>query len=68
MPGGGYHSVAPGQVTDDSEMMMSLMWAYIESNEAVEGQEDEKKIRKLDLEKVGDRYARWYSSDPFDIG
>ena len=35
MPGGGHHGVAAGQVTDDSEMMMSLMLGYIASNENV---------------------------------
>ena len=35
MPGGGYFGVAAGQVTDDSEMMMSLMQGYINSNENV---------------------------------
>lgn len=32
MPGGGYHGVAPGQVTDDSELMQCLLWGYVESN------------------------------------
>lgn len=26
MPGGGPHKVGPGQITDDSEMAMSLLW------------------------------------------
>ena len=26
MPGGGPHRVGPGQITDDSEMAMSMMW------------------------------------------
>jgi len=32
MPGGGPHSVAPGQVTDDSELAMCLMWAILKGN------------------------------------
>lgn len=43
MPGGGYHGCAPGQVTDDSEMMMSLTFGYIKSNENV-GPGDEKQF------------------------
>ena len=35
MLGGGHHGVAPGQVTDDSEMMMSLMTGYIKSNQNI---------------------------------
>ena len=32
MPGGGPHKVAPGQVTEDSELAMCLMWGLIEGN------------------------------------
>lgn len=35
MPGGGHHGVAPGQVTDDGEMLMSLLMGYVESNKDV---------------------------------
>lgn len=27
MPGGGPHKVGPGQITDDSEMAMAMLWA-----------------------------------------
>lgn len=36
MHGGGPHGVGPGQITDDSEMALSLMWALIE-NEKTKG-------------------------------
>lgn len=29
MPGGGPFALNPGQITDDSELAMSLMWALI---------------------------------------
>jgi len=32
MPGGGYFNVGPGQVTDDSELSMCLLWALVEGN------------------------------------
>jgi len=32
MPGGGYHNTGSGQITDDGEMAMALMWAIVESN------------------------------------
>ena len=32
MPGGGPFGLAPGQITDDSELAMSLMWGLIEGN------------------------------------
>lgn len=64
MPGGGHHGVAAGQVTDDSEMMMSLMIGYIKSNENLEPQAE----KQFDFNQVGGQYARWYTSYPFDIG
>ena len=40
MPGGGMFGVGAGQVTDDSEMAMSLMWGLINSNyKSSEGEE-----------------------------
>jgi hypothetical protein len=64
MLGGGYHKIAPGQVTDDSEMMMSLMLGYIASNENV-GADEEK---CFDFNLIGRQYSSWYTSQPFDIG
>jgi ADP-ribosyl-[dinitrogen reductase] hydrolase len=37
MPGGGPHNVGPGQVTDDSELAMCLMWGIIKGNETKQG-------------------------------
>ena len=62
MPGGGYHAVAAGQVTDDSELMQCLLWGYVESNK------DDEQPRKFDLNCVSERYGDWFNSDPFDIG
>jgi len=42
MPGGGPHNVAPGQITDDSEMAMSLLKGIVESNEDVSADADKK--------------------------
>ena len=35
MPGGGFFKLAPGQVTDDSEQAMCLLWAILKSNKNV---------------------------------
>lgn len=64
MPGGGYHAIASGQITDDSEMMQCLLWAYVESNEKVA----EGEPKQLDLNLLANRYGDWFNSDPFDIG
>ena len=56
MPGGGPHMLAPGQVTDDSELAMSLMHGLVEG----EG--------KLDMSKVVRYYGLWFQEGPFDRG
>ena len=55
--GGGHHDVGPGQVTDDSEMALSLMRGILRS------EDDE-----LDQKYIPEEYLRWYHSDPRDIG
>ena len=65
MMGGGPHNVAGGQVTDDSEMAMSLLTALVECNSDVDANA-EKKV--FDFETIGSQYAEWFDSDPFDIG
>ena len=54
MPGGGTWEVAPGQITDDGELTMSLLDALVEHPENPRG--------------AAAHYARWVASDPFDIG
>ena len=56
MPGGGCHKVAPGQVTDDSELSMCLMRGLVAGNGL------------LDLKETCKQYANWLKSTPFDIG
>lgn len=55
MPGGGVWNVAPGQVTDDGELTMSLLEALAEEPADP-------------TEAAAKRYARWVDSQPFDIG
>lgn len=55
LPGGGTWGVAPGQVTDDGELTMSLVNALVEDPERSQAS-------------AADHYARWAASDPFDIG
>ena len=56
MPGGGVHRLAPGQITDDSELALSLGYGLLRSN------------KKLNLDKISAQYACWFMSPPFDIG
>jgi ADP-ribosylglycohydrolase len=55
MTGGGPHGLAPGQITDDGELALSLADALSRS-------------REFDVEAVARAYARWIDSDPFDVG
>ena len=55
MPGGGTWAVAPGQVTDDGELTMSLLNALVEAPDAPRAA-------------AAEHYHRWVLSDPFDIG
>ena len=48
MPGGGIWSLAPGQITDDSELAMCQMHALIEGK------------GKLDPKALVKYYGKWY--------
>ena len=48
--------LAPGQITDDSELAMCLMHGLTEGK------------GKLDPKAIVKYYGLWYKNDPFDIG
>ncbi len=54
MPGGGCWRLAPGQITDDGELTMSLLAALAESGDP--------------RANAARTYAKWVASRPFDIG
>jgi ADP-ribosyl-[dinitrogen reductase] hydrolase len=58
MPGGGVLRVAPGQITDDGELTLSLAHA-LEGRHPSHG---------LPLEDIALSYAKWMMSQPFDVG
>ena len=62
MPGGGPHNVGPGQVTDDSEMAMCMLWGLTFNQEKQEGGVI------LNAESIATFYKEWIKSKPFDIG
>jgi len=59
MPGGGALRVGPGQITDDSELALSLARALLTSEGPHAG---------LPLDAIATGYATWFQSGPFDIG
>ena len=63
MCGGGCFNVGKGQVTDDSELEISLMNALIEHNES---SNEPHKLFPTGI--IADNYIKWYKSAPFDIG
>lgn len=58
MPGGGCHGVAPGQVTDDTELALALASA-LAGSVASDG---------FPRDRVEAAYRAWFASDPFDVG
>ncbi len=59
--GGGIFNVAPGQVTDDSELSIQLFKALIDYTK-----NNNKKLNVDDF--ISKRYIDWFKSSPFDIG
>lgn len=57
MPGGGVFKLKPGQITDDSELAISLGMAILENKDP----------NNL-LDEVASKYVDWYETHPFDIG
>ena len=56
MCGGGVHKLGPGQVTDDSEMGISLLRGLVAGR------------GRLDLNQIASYYGKWFASAPFDVG
>ena len=63
MPGGGIWSLAAGQITDDSEMAMCMLWGLSRDEK-----KPEEKLAKLDVNQMTSFYKHWVVSEPFDIG
>lgn len=59
MPGGGLFRVGPGQITDDSELALSLSRAITQSDRS-----DDDAL----LEATARSYAAWCDTRPYDIG
>lgn len=74
MPGGGPHSVGPGQITDDSEMAMCMLHALTNTKKVDDGVltfEDTEKVAgkgTVDMNAVGKWYRKWICDEPFDLG
>jgi len=58
MRGGGTHELSGGQVTDDTELALSLAWALCDMLDT----------GRFDLDVIARRYHAWIESEPFDCG
>lgn len=58
MPGGGSLHVAPGQITDDTELALALCSSLIKFNPT----------NGYPADSVAESYIKWYKSNPFDMG
>ena len=63
MVGGGPKQLGPGQVSDQSELAMALMWGLILANEG----KDLNMESKMDMDLIAVQYCNWLNSDPFEI-
>lgn len=67
MPAGGCFNVGSGQVTDDSELEISLLNALVEHNEMSKNN-NKNPHRLFPTSIIAKHYMEWYKSEPFDIG
>lgn len=59
LSGGGFHRVAPGQISDDSELALASLYGLLDSR----GMSEQER-----LDKIATMYCRWIRSSPFDRG
>lgn len=52
MVGGGPKNLGPGQVSDQSELAMALVWGLIEANQGIDLNEE----RKMDMDIIANQY------------
>lgn len=60
MPGGGVLKVAPGQITDDSELTLALYHIL--------RLHSPQRLSSVILDDIANSYVQWFASLPFDIG
>jgi len=65
LPGWGPLAVGPGQVTDDSELMMALLAALVRSSSSSSAALT---ASVFPADEVAKEYIKWHRSMPFDMG
>ena len=67
MPGGGYWRIASGQITDDTELALSLAHALVEAATPIPA-DGHVEHGGLPSSCIARWYSKWMSSPPFDCG
>ena len=68
MPGGGPFKLAPGQITDDSELAMMMMHGLLDQEMPRELEAGEERKNILVMDNIAKYNREWMKSRPFDIG
>lgn len=68
MPGGGPHQVAPGQITDDTELALSLSRGLYGLIESLNTKNNTDGSVDFDSSFIAKRYYEWLETGPFDKG
>ena len=68
MPGGGPFHLAPGQITDDSELAMMMTHGLLDRSMKQPLEENCNREDYLVLNNIAKYYKQWIESPPFDIG
>ena len=63
MLGGGPYQLGAGQVTDNSELMMCLIWGLTEANKEKDYDEE----RELNRDKLAHFYAKWMNTQRYSV-
>lgn len=67
-PGGGVWGLAKGQITDDTELAISLAEGLINASSTYSGDTATTSPTTDLLDSILSAYGKWYRSPPFDIG
>lgn len=66
--GGGWLSIHPGNVTDDTELMLCVCEAIAHTNNSVFDEDNFFIKQEVFLERCCENFSMWYRSNPIDIG
>jgi ADP-ribosyl-[dinitrogen reductase] hydrolase len=66
--GGGHWKVAPGQITDDGELILTLLKSLLDVEDGASVDALPQGSGTFDADRIAANYVTWVASEPFDIG